>query len=340
MLKKIVLLLGFIAIVTSSCVTSKNSIEKTIYINSTTKPCTNGVMQTECLQVKWTKDQKDWDIFYGKIEGFTPESGNEYELIIREKKIENPPADVSNVNYELIKIIATSPSKIKIDYHTSQNSLDWDGTYKGVLPCADCEGIETEITIDVDGNYTRKVTYLKDGNKDTYTEQGLFAWNKEGTKIILKSTSDNKYYQVGENYLQVLDLKGNTITGALADKYILQKTTKISSIEDKKWRLISFMGKKINESSEEFFIIFNSKEKRMLTKVGCNGMSGNYLLDIEKNTLTIKQIISTMMACEEAIIQDFKYAQQLEKITDFTFDAQKLVLKIGSKIIAEYEFME
>ncbi|HSH50375.1 MAG TPA: copper resistance protein NlpE N-terminal domain-containing protein, partial [Bacteroidales bacterium] len=29
------------------------------------------------------------------------------------------------------------------DMHTSEISLDWQGTYKGVLPCADCPGIET-----------------------------------------------------------------------------------------------------------------------------------------------------------------------------------------------------
>ena len=26
----------------------------------------------------------------------------------------------------------------------SQNSLDWEGTYKGIIPCADCEGIKTD----------------------------------------------------------------------------------------------------------------------------------------------------------------------------------------------------
>ena len=33
------------------------------------------------------------------------------------------------------------------DQHNSRNSLDWNGVYKGVLPCADCEGIETVITL-------------------------------------------------------------------------------------------------------------------------------------------------------------------------------------------------
>ena len=30
---------------------------------------------------------------------------------------------------------------------SSENVLDWDGTYKGVTPCADCEGIETTVTL-------------------------------------------------------------------------------------------------------------------------------------------------------------------------------------------------
>lgn len=28
--------------------------------------------------------------------------------------------------------------------HNSQNALDWDGEYEGVLPCADCEGIKNK----------------------------------------------------------------------------------------------------------------------------------------------------------------------------------------------------
>ena len=27
--------------------------------------------------------------------------------------------------------------------HNAQNSLDWAGDYQGILPCADCEGINT-----------------------------------------------------------------------------------------------------------------------------------------------------------------------------------------------------
>jgi hypothetical protein len=33
------------------------------------------------------------------------------------------------------------------DMHNARISLDYFGSYKGVLPCADCEGIETIIGI-------------------------------------------------------------------------------------------------------------------------------------------------------------------------------------------------
>jgi uncharacterized lipoprotein NlpE involved in copper resistance len=54
------------------------------------------------------------------------------------------------------------------DMHTSQTSLDWDGSYAGVVPCADCAGIETFITINEDlfrtiseqGIWARTIGYL------------------------------------------------------------------------------------------------------------------------------------------------------------------------------------
>ncbi|QYS89005.1 DUF4377 domain-containing protein [Flavobacterium davisii] len=44
--------------------------------------------------------------FYNTIQGFKYEKGNEYELVIKEEKVENPPADGSNVKYTLIKEVS------------------------------------------------------------------------------------------------------------------------------------------------------------------------------------------------------------------------------------------
>ena len=48
--------------------------------------------------------------------------------------------------------------------HTTENALDWNGTYKGILPCADCEGIKTELELNSDKTYEIKETYLGKGD--------------------------------------------------------------------------------------------------------------------------------------------------------------------------------
>ena len=107
--------------------------------------------------------------------------------------------------------------------HTSENSLDWYGSYAGVVPCADCAGIETFITINKDLSYQLRTRYL--GKDDRIFErQGIFVWEENGNVIYLKGLSEGpNRYHVGENLLFQLDKQGKRITGDLAENYILRK---------------------------------------------------------------------------------------------------------------------
>ncbi|MFP4023288.1 MAG: copper resistance protein NlpE [Thiohalospira sp.] len=110
------------------------------------------------------------------------------------------------------------------DMHTSEISLDWQGTYKGVLPCADCPGIETEITLYKDKRFAKKTKYQGAANRQVFEESGTFVWDSTGSFILLNSIKNaTTKYKVGENYLQQLDLKGNVINGELKEHYILEK---------------------------------------------------------------------------------------------------------------------
>ncbi len=105
----------------------------------------------------------------------------------------------------------------------SMNSLDWDGIYKGVTPCADCEGIETSLTLSKDNTYVLTTKYLGKSAK-TKEMKGTFTWNTEGNTITLSTiTNGPNQFFVGENQLTQLDMSGKKITGALAEKYILKK---------------------------------------------------------------------------------------------------------------------
>lgn len=40
--------------------------------------------------------------------------------------------------------------EVKATSDNSMTSVDWVGSYQGILPCADCEGIKTQIVLNKD----------------------------------------------------------------------------------------------------------------------------------------------------------------------------------------------
>jgi|SRR5690606_3222909 len=121
------------------------------------------------------------------------------------------------------EIITQPETEAVPDMHNAQNSLDILGTYKGTLPCADCEGIETEITLNEDETYTKKTKYLGKDEK-VFEELGDYSWKEDGNTLILEGIdTEPMEYMVRENSLMQMDMQGNKITGDLSEKYILEK---------------------------------------------------------------------------------------------------------------------
>jgi uncharacterized lipoprotein NlpE involved in copper resistance len=110
------------------------------------------------------------------------------------------------------------------DGHNSRTSLDWEGVYEGTTPCADCEGIETKLTLNSDNTFELTQTYLGKKEENTrYTSSGDFTWNEAGSNIILKAQDITIRFQVGENEVTMLDMAGNVVSGELANFYVLKK---------------------------------------------------------------------------------------------------------------------
>lgn len=103
-------------------------------------------------------------------------------------------------------------------------SIDVDGTYKGILPCADCEGIETVLELKAaDKSYTLTTKYLGKGDGKPGSVKGNWDW-KTGNIIELQGESFGPdQYFVSEGKIIQLDMEGKRITGAMADRYELAK---------------------------------------------------------------------------------------------------------------------
>ncbi|PSU48801.1 hypothetical protein C9J12_09835 [Photobacterium frigidiphilum] len=114
-------------------------------------------------------------------------------------------------------------AEVIADAHNARNALDWNGTYNGILPCADCSGIETQLMLKQDGSYMLTETYQGKEGGDV-ERSGQLEWNAAGNTVtLLNDNGSSIQYFVGERRLFRLDREGKRITGDLAENYILQK---------------------------------------------------------------------------------------------------------------------
>ncbi|QCX53921.1 copper resistance protein NlpE N-terminal domain-containing protein [Elizabethkingia sp. JS20170427COW] len=214
------------------------------------------------------------------------------------------------------------------DMHTSENALSYDGIYRGVLPCADCEGIKTTLYIMQDKTFKMVSEYLGK-EESTFETKGTFTWDKTGSIIILKEQDGTTtQYEVGEDVLTMLGQDGKAVTGALAKNYILTKGN--YAILNKKWKLTELMGKPITSSqtmNKEAFLMLDDKENRYSASVGCNTISGAFTVE-SFNRITLQDGISTMMACENNDLE-IQLKQALKTADSFQVNGDELILIKG-----------
>ena len=107
----------------------------------------------------------------------------------------------------------------KPDIHNAETSLDYRGTHRGVLPAADCPGIETTLTLKPDGTYSLHEEYLERDAR--FDAEG--AYTLHGNLLTLEG-SDTTWYKVEENRLRRLTTDRKEVEGPLAEHYVLRKT--------------------------------------------------------------------------------------------------------------------
>ena len=82
-----------------------------------------------------------------------------------------------------------------VDIHNAETSLDYEGTYKGVLPAADCPGIETTLILNPDKTFTLHSVYID--RDSSFDEKGTYTL--EGNILTLKEEGgETAYYKVEE----------------------------------------------------------------------------------------------------------------------------------------------
>lgn len=98
-------------------------------------------------------------------------------------------------------------------HHADESELKpMQQSYQGVLPCADCQGINTALFLDKNGTWVMTQDYI--GKKTTFATFG--SWARTASQLVLTEPNGEKtYFRAGDDSLLLLDSEGNTINSLL-----------------------------------------------------------------------------------------------------------------------------
>ena len=92
------------------------------------------------------------------------------------------------------------------------------GLYAGIVPCADCPGIDTSIAFTPEGTYSMSETYQEEGG-GSFVTKGTWTVREDGKTVQLdpedKEERDRWYEVVSATELRALDRDGKAIDSKL-----------------------------------------------------------------------------------------------------------------------------
>lgn len=217
---------------------------------------------------------------------------------------------------------------------------EWDGTYKGFLPCTNCNGIETFITLNKDNTYNAKIKFVG-SDTESQEQSGKIIWNESTEDFILENLNIiNNRFVFDDNNIVQLAKDGTRIIGSDQEEYVLNKinTSTVndmySQLLDKKWRLIEINGSKVIPPAGDKLlpveITFDSKNSLISGHAGCNNFFGNFGISTGTK-LFFGKISMTKVYCPQIEIENL-LMQNLEKTDNFDIIDGILLFKKGKGV--------
>lgn len=210
----------------------------------------------------------------------------------------------------------------------NQNSLDWGGSYYGIL--IDKKGNErkTEIQLDYNGHL---LFYQSTNNAHVLKSNIPFRWDRYGRSIHIKINRKKYVFWVKEGSLQLTKASGYDI-----DK---NKPSELyqyhGEITGKYWKLIEANGQPVTVFDKEPYFILN-EDNTFKGFAGCNNFNGEYK-QTNQNEIHFSNIINTKKACP-ALQTETNWIQMLHQTQSYTFIHDLLLLlDKNGKIIARLE---
>lgn len=235
-------------------------------------------------------------------------------------------------------------------------------TFAGVLPCAGCMGIAYTVTMQADGSYRLRRTYLGTTVEPVkpMAEAGRWTADHQGKLIaLMSSTATPSFFRLtAEGALRQLDDKGQPLKSSA--NHDLRRTAKIdpvneaaaatvnessaaspatATLRDTYWKLVELGGQAVAMQpgqEREVRITLASQDQRLMGFSGCNALGGSYALNA--TALKFDQLASSMRLCEPALnTLERQVLDALIATTGQRIDGQRLSLLGGAQVLARFE---
>lgn len=203
--------------------------------------------------------------------------------------------------------------------HNSRNSVDWQGTYRGVALSPVEDGIRTELSLsDKGSSYEISVQYV---GKDTPVlhYQGVYTWiNHDGAIQLLGLPFPfPDIWRVGENRLNPLVKEGENMVFSPFGE--LRHVRVIPTLLDKRWQLIELNGHKIETppQSERFpYMYFLFKDNDLIGSTGCNMFQTKHKEGEDYEMSIDSTFRTTKMFCED-VPYEHAFLEALGKVKSY-----------------------
>ncbi|MEC4750629.1 copper resistance protein NlpE [Methylomicrobium sp. Wu6] len=108
-------------------------------------------------------------------------------------------------------------------------SQEFHGVFYGYLPCNDCAGVKTTLSLQQKNNYLLVTQPAKESSREFY-ERGKYNWDDENRTVVLtpkKEGTNSRRYQIADEgtLIQLND------DGIKLDDYVLQRSDTVKSRE-------------------------------------------------------------------------------------------------------------
>jgi heat shock protein HslJ len=309
-------------------------VEKTIFVGPSLVDCT-GVAPQKCMLVK-ENPEDEYSLYYDQIEGFDFEEGFEYELVILEEQVEDPPADASSLKWILIEELSKVPTEdtgevqleginwVMVSY------LNQEGELAPALPGA----IASALFQDGQVNGTASCNsffggYEADGSNLTVgplASTEMFCGDPPGLMdqelAYLSALGSAATYAIENEQLVIANDTGETV--------LVYAVAEPKSLSGNLWQVISYNnGREAVVSAiigTELSAIFD-EDGQLHGSAGCNNYTSTYV--IEGESISIEPAATTRMLCGEPdgiMEQEMEYLAALEMAASYEFEEDRLIL--------------